>query len=119
MSDTFDHAMQAYDNWEALEGHLPFGNDVDPIFGYGQRRSRSPVREEANFDEERYGDNLIADMTVGHCRNAVKYLVRTNGSNLDNYRVALAALNKRIADSGESKGFALINLDTGEIEELK
>ena len=53
MSDTFDHAMQAYDNWEALEGHLPFGNDVDPIFGYGQRRSRSPVREEANFDEER------------------------------------------------------------------
>ena len=124
MSDTFDHEQQAYDSWEAEEGPLFFGTDVPSIMPLGPRCSSSSssssatTREGIRFDGERYGGHLIAGMTAEHCRNAMKYLVRTNGANLGKYRDTLKSLNNRIVEAGESKGYALINMDTGEIEEL-
>lgn len=145
MSDTFNHAQQAYDSWEAEIGHSFFGDSIDPIFGLNQRciaplKSHSSSRSTSQsynhddndeHDEHDYsaslkhksepttfGKYIITNMSTEHCKNAIKYIIKTNPNKLNEYQPLIKALNKQIKSNSQSKGFAIIDLDTGEIIEL-
>lgn len=147
MSDTFDHAGQAYASWEAEIGHSFFGDSIDPIFGLNQRciaplkshtQSHNTIRTNNHDDDcdgndehdyhaslkhksepTTFGKYKIANMSVEHCKNAMKYILKTNPNKLNQYQPILKALNNQIQANSQSKGFALIDLDTGEIIELQ
>ena len=119
MSDTFDHAGQAYDSWEAEVGHGFFGNP-DPTFGFGfSLTTNNHSSEKSQILRDGYfGQHKISGMTHEHCKNAIKYILRTNKGNESKYRSILKQLNGRIKDSTGEAGYALVNKETGEIEEF-
>jgi hypothetical protein len=146
MSDTFDHAGQAYASWEAEIGHSFFGDSIDPIYGLNQRciaplKSHTPSRttiqtnnHDDDYDEDdehdyfaslkhksnptTFGKYTISEMSTEHCKNAIKYILKTNPNKLKEYQPLIKALNNQIKTNSQSKGFAIIDLDTGEITEL-
>lgn len=122
MSDTFDHYGQALDSHEHYIGDNFFGTKEIPLVTLNDGVSvfeRCQPRTVQVCDTETFGKHKVYEMTESHCRNAIKYIVKTNPNNLSKYSKLIRSLNKRISALSGSKGYGIIDLDTGEILELK